>query len=147
MLELPAPLLDYIHTITVENRSLAYLLVRKDGCLSKWGGNLSAYGFTDLQQGEYVGEQVFFLEGLLPLQSSPIFLSCIKTEYGVSADVHLFPSDEGDWVLLLDATLDELQRSLIQQGNDLSLIRQEHFRISKRYIENNDAENQGLKKK
>ena len=143
MLELPTPVLDYIHAITVENRSLAYLLVKKDGRLSKWGGNLSAYGFTELQQGEYVGEQVFFLEGLLPLQSSPIFLSCIKTEYGVSADVHLFPSDEGDWVLLLDATLDELQRSLIQQqGNDLSLLRQEHFRISKRYIESNDAENQ-----
>lgn len=143
MFELPAPVLDYIHTITVENRSLAYLLVKKDGCLSKWGGNLLAYGFTELQQGEYVGEQVFFLEGLLPLESSPIFLSCIKTEYGLSTDVHLFPSDEGDWVLLLDATLDELQRSLIQQqGNDLSLIRQKHFQLSKRYIENNDAENQ-----
>ena len=143
MLELPAPLLDYIHTITVENRSLAYLLVKKDGSLSRWGGKLSAYGFTELQQGEYVGKQVFFLEGLLPLESSPIFLSCIKTEYGLSADVHLFPSDEGDWVLLLDATLDVLQRSLIQQqGNELSLLRQEHFRISKRYIESNDAENQ-----
>lgn len=45
-------------------------------------------------------------------------------ESGISADVHIFSADEGDWVLLLDATLYESQRSLVQQkGNDLSLIR------------------------
>lgn len=122
MLNIPSPVLDYIHSITVENRSLAYLLVSRDGCLSNWGGNLTAYGITNLQKGEYVGEQVCFLEGLLPLDGSPIFLPCIKVEDGLSTDVHLFPGDEGDWVLLLDATLEENQRRLIQQKcNDLSL--------------------------
>jgi hypothetical protein len=39
---------------------------------------------------KYVKEQVVFLEGLLPLDDSPIFLPGIKTEDGLSADVHLF---------------------------------------------------------
>ena len=91
MLDLPAVVLDYIHTLTVENRSPAYLLVEKDGCLSRWGGKLAAYGVTHLQKGDYVGQQVFFLEGLLPLDGSPMFLPCIKTKDGLCADVHLVP--------------------------------------------------------
>ena len=123
MLNLPSPVIDYILILTVENRSLGYLLVEKDSRLSKWGGKLAAYGITNLQKGEYVGEQVYFLEGLLPLDDVPMFLPCIKVANGLSADVHLFPGNEGDWVLLLDATLEENQRSLIQQKiNDLRLL-------------------------
>lgn len=123
MLNLPSPVIDYILILTVENRSLGYLLVEKDGRLSNWGGKLGAYGITNLQKGEYVGEQVYFLEGLLPLDDVPMFLPCIKVANGLSADVHLFPGNEGDWVLLLDATLEENQRSRIQQKvNDLRLL-------------------------
>jgi hypothetical protein len=109
----------------VETRSLAYLLVNKDGCLSAWGGKLAAYGVQNLQKDESVGQQVFFLEGLLPLDDFPLFLPRIKTEYGICADVHLFPSEEGDWVLLLDATLEEMQLSLIQQQTNNSILIQE----------------------
>ncbi len=123
MLNLPSPVIDYILILTVENRSLGYLLVEKDGRLSNWGGKLAAYGITNLQKGQYVGEQVYFLEGLLPLDDFPMFLPCIKIADGLSADVHLFPGNDGDWVLLLDATLEENQRSLIQQKiNDLRLL-------------------------
>ena len=130
MLDLPSPIINYLHSLTFENRSPAYLLVDKNGCLSEWGGKLAAYGITNLQKGQYVTEQLFFLEGLLPGDDFPIFLPCIKTEYGRCADLHILPADEGDWVLLLDATLEEIQHSLIQQqGNDLSLLRQEQARI------------------
>lgn len=130
MLDLPAPVLDYIHRLTVDNRSPAYLLVEKDGCLSRWGGKLAAYGVTNLQKGEHVGKQVVFLEGLFPLNGVSIFLPCIKMEDGLAADVHLIPGDEGDWVLLLDATLEEDQRSLIQQKvNDLSLLQEKQSKI------------------
>ncbi len=123
MLNLPSPVIDYILILTVENRSLGYLLVEKDGRLSNWGGKLAAYGITNLQKGQYVGEQVYFLEGLLPLDDFPMFLPCIKIADSLSADVHLFPGNDGDWVLLLDATLEENQRSLIQQKiNDLRLL-------------------------
>lgn len=142
MLGFPARVLDYIHTLTVKNRSPAYLLVEKDGSLSSWGGKLAKYGVTNLQRGVCVGEQVCFLEGLLPLDNFPIFLPCIKTEEGLCTDVHLFPGDEGDWVLLLDASKEENQRSLVQQkGNDLSLLRQKQSRILNQHLGNDFTEN------
>jgi class 3 adenylate cyclase len=135
MLDLPNPILDYIYTLTFENRSPAYLFVEKTGRLSSWGGKLTVYGITNLQTGQFVGEQILFLEGLFPLDDYPIFLPCIKNESGRSVDVHIFPGNEGDWVLLLDATLEEIQRRLIQQqGNDLSLLRQQQSQILNLYL-------------
>lgn len=125
MSHLPEPIVEYIHQLIVEDRSPAYFFVQKDGCLSSWGGKLSLYGFTNLQRGESVERQILFLAGLLPFRSLPIILPCIKMESGVAADVHIFTADEGDWILLLDASLYERQCTIIQQqGNDLSLIRQ-----------------------
>lgn len=130
MLDLPTPIIDYIYRLTLESRSPAYFLVDKAGCLCHWGGNLSAYGVRNLQTGDYVEQQVLFLAGLLPLDDEPIFLPCIKMESGLSADIHIFSTTEGDWVLLLDASLHEIQRSQVQQkSNDLSLIRKKQSRI------------------
>ncbi|MBD1934196.1 MULTISPECIES: hypothetical protein [Cyanophyceae] len=42
MLDLPYPILDYLYKLTIQNRSPAYLFVKKNGCLSNWGGNLAA---------------------------------------------------------------------------------------------------------
>ncbi|MDZ7962523.1 MAG: hypothetical protein RMY34_32440 [Aulosira sp. DedQUE10] len=132
MLEFPTPVIAYLLTFILEERSLAYLLVKKDGCLSAWGGNLAAYGVSNLQKGEHITEQAFFLEGLLPLDDFPLFLPRMKTEYGICADLHLFPSEEGDWVLMLDAMWDERHHSLVQQqANDLSLLQEKLTKILK----------------
>ncbi|MFH7030986.1 MAG: hypothetical protein ACHBN1_37980 [Heteroscytonema crispum UTEX LB 1556] len=125
MLDVPTPIIAYILTMMIETRSLAYLLVKKDGCLLAWGGKLTVYGVNNLRKGENIGQQVFFLEGLLPLDDVPLFLPRMKTEYGICADVHIFPAEEGDWVLLLDATLAEMQLSLIQQQANSSVLSQE----------------------
>lgn len=141
MLHLPEPVINYISELTVENRSLAYFLINKDGCLSCWGGKLSFYGFANLQSGNSVEQQVLFLAGLLPLSGLPIFLPCIKMESGIAADVHIFSADEGDWVLLLDASLYESQHSLVQQkGNDLSLIRQKQAKSLNQQLQQQIAE-------
>ena len=141
MLNLPRPVLDYIYSLSVENRSAAYLLIEKDGGLSDWGGELKVYGITNLQKGERIEEKLFFLQGLLPLEDSPMFLPYIKTEYGLSANIHIFPGDEGDWVLLLDATLDEMQQSAVQQkGNELSLIKEKQSKLLNQYLGKNVAE-------
>ncbi len=130
MLDMPNPIIAYLVTLMLENRSLAYLLVKKDGCLSAWGGKLADYGVTNLEKGLNIGQQIFFLEGLLPLDDFPLVLPRLKTEDGICADVHLFPSEEGDWILLLDATLDEMQLSLIQQqANDSILLQEKLTRI------------------
>ncbi|BAY27213.1 hypothetical protein NIES2100_70350 [Calothrix sp. NIES-2100] len=130
MLDVPTPVIAYLLTFILEGRSFAYLLVNKDGCLSAWGGKLAIYGVTNLKPGENITEQVFFLEGMLPLDDFPLFLPRMKTEYGVCADVHLFPSEEGDWVLLLDATWDEKHCALIQQqANEFSLLQEKLIKI------------------
>lgn len=75
-----------------------------------------------INPGAKINEQAFFLEGLLPLDDIPLFLPHIKTNNGIALDIHLFPSDEGDWVLLLGSTWDDKYISSIQQRfNDFSL--------------------------
>jgi signal transduction histidine kinase len=122
MFKLPAPVLDYLHTTVVEYRLPAYLLVNSDGRLIDWGGKLEMYGISQLQKGDQITERLHFLEGLLPLDESPIILPYVRTESDLIADVHLIANPEGDWVVLLDATDDARQRQIMQQkGNELSL--------------------------
>lgn len=141
MSELPSTVTDYLCKHTSKIYSPAYLLVQ-DGILSNWGGKLSFYGFINLQRGENIGEQVLFLSGILPLDGSNLFLPCIQMENGIFADVHIFSENQVNWVLLLDATLEENQRRLLQQkGNDLSLLQQKqakllHYHFKKQISEN-----------
>jgi hypothetical protein len=124
MPEVPKSIIVYVINFMLESRSLAYILVSKNGNPSIWGGKLAAYGITELHRNENIGQQIFFLEGLLPLDDCPVYLPRIKTEDGISTDVHIFPSSEGDWVLLLDASLEEIELSLIQQlAHDSVLFR------------------------
>lgn len=125
MLDVPKPIVMYLINLLWENRSLAYLLVKKSGQIESWGGNLIDYGVKNLTKGANVFQKVFFLEGLLPLEDTPVFIPRVKTDEGICADLHMFPSAEGDWVILLDATLDEMQLSLIQQqANNTNLAKE-----------------------
>jgi hypothetical protein len=126
MLDIPMPIIIYLLNLIIEQHSLAYLLVNKDGYLSQWGGKLTLYGVFALHKEEKAEKQIFFLEGLLPLDDEPILIPRIKTEYGICADVHLFPSKDGDWVLFLDASLEELHLEFIQQHlNESTLIQEQ----------------------
>ena len=125
MADLPASLLNIVYSLVVEGRSLAFLLVAKNGSLVTWGGAVEAYGMGQLQKGQKIGEQVIFLEGFLPLDGPPLLLPCVEVGPGLFADVYVGQGDGGDWVLLLDATADEMQRRRMQQKvNDLSLLRE-----------------------
>ena len=117
--------------MTVKERSLAYLLVGKDGALIDTGGALSTYGLESIRTGERLGKELFFLEGLLPVDGEPVVLPRVKTESGRSADIHIFSGEEGDWVLLLDASSEEARERLLQQSmNELSLLRRKLSKIS-----------------
>lgn len=123
MPSLPSSISDFMLKLVADTRTPAFLLVANDGRLSEWGGDLKSYGIEDLRKDKPVGEQVFFLEGMLPLDTSPMFLPYVKTDSGLSADVYLFNNEEGNWVLLLDATWEARKRKAIQQkANDLSLF-------------------------
>ncbi|HEY0546418.1 MAG TPA: PAS domain S-box protein [Pyrinomonadaceae bacterium] len=122
MSNLPTQITDFMLKLMGDTRSPAYLLVQDDGRLIEWGGNVAVYGIRDLEKEMNAGEQVLFLEGMLPLETSPTFLPYMKSESGLYADVYLMRGDEGTWVLFLDATFDARKRKAIQQkANDLSL--------------------------
>jgi signal transduction histidine kinase len=122
--------LDFLQAHIQETRSPAYLVVDKSGRLRDWGGKLSMYGITRLRKGAVATGQVHRLEGLLPLDDSPLHCPCVEMAAGTFADIHIFPGDEREWVLFLDATADEVQRRLLQQkANDLSLLQQHQAKI------------------
>jgi PAS domain S-box-containing protein len=122
MLNLPSSVNDFMLKLVRETRSPAFLTVQNDGTLNGCGGNLTVYGIHDLEMGQRAADQVLFLEGMLPLESSPMFLPYVKTDSGLYADVYLLRSDEGTSVVFLDATFDARKRKAIQQkANDLSL--------------------------
>jgi PAS domain S-box-containing protein len=130
MPSLPSPINEFMLKLTRDTRSPAYLLVQKDSRLADWGGDLAAYGIEDLRKDQPAGAQVFLLEGMLPLDTSPLFLPYVKTDSGLSADIYLFDSEEGTWVLLLDATWEARKRRAIQQkANDLSLYVTEQQKV------------------
>ena len=135
MVEPPSPIRDYLQNLTGEQYSPAYLLVNRDGILAEMGGELENYGLTELQKGVSVEEQVFFLTGILPQDDSKSVLDCIEVKPDVFADIHVFPGDEGFWVLLLDATSEAKQQFVIQQkANELSLLRDRLSGIMDQYI-------------
>jgi hypothetical protein len=119
---LPPPIQSHLHDLIAEDRSPAFLLSDDQGNLMAMGGNLSLYGLHNLQLHAALSDQVFLLEGLLPLTGEEMMLPCVHTESGTPADLHFLKANEGDYVLFLDATQLELQQRLMQQkGNELSL--------------------------
>jgi signal transduction histidine kinase len=128
---LPAPVLDFLQAHIQDTQSPAYLVVDKGGRLRDWGGKLSMYGITHLRKGVAIAAKAYFLEGLLPSEEAPMYCPCVETASGTFADIHIFPGDERDWVLLLDATAAEMQRRLLQQrANDFSLLHERQAKVS-----------------
>jgi signal transduction histidine kinase len=136
MAQLPSSVLAYLSRLAADHRSPAYLLTNEEGLLCDWGGELATYGIADLRAGEPIGQQVFFLEGLMPLAEEGLILPCMQTEPGRPADLHLFSTPAGDCALLLDASISERQQRLMQQkGNESSLNYQRLLKeIQKREI-------------
>ena len=91
---LPAPVRDFLQTYIQDTRSPAYLVVDKGGRLRDWGGKLSTYGITRLRKGAAITGGVHCLEGLLPLDDSPMYVPCVETASGMFADIHIFPAHD-----------------------------------------------------
>src|SRR5262245_2738033 len=127
MPDLPTPVQAYVHKRLLAPRAPAYLLIRQDGRLAAWGGELAMYGITDLQPGSAAEQQVPALAGLFPFDNMPLYIPCIETASGLFADFHVFPADAGAWVLLLDVTADAVQRRLLQQKANEMILLQEHY--------------------
>ena len=117
MPEMPPAVHAYLQTLVRHERAVAYLLADPRGRLVDAGGDLAAYGLDALPRGADLGEEVVFLAGLLPLEGTTLVLSSVSTDADRAADLHLFPGEGGDWVVLLDATAAARQQRVVQQRN------------------------------
>jgi PAS domain S-box-containing protein len=133
--DFPASVLAYLHAHIRAARRPAYLLV--DGVHSRllaWGGELTVYDMAHVQRGHDVIQYMPVLAGLLPLSTSPLVFPDVEMSASCSADLHLFPTTEGDWIVLLDATQEVTQRRLLQQKvNDLNLAQGQQTRALEQY--------------
>jgi PAS domain S-box-containing protein len=126
----PEPITERLLAVMASERSPAYLGVDARGVLRELGGPLRDYGLGRLELGSSAAGQVFFLEGLLPLEGPAIFLPCLKTEEGLTADVHIFKDGSLDWVLFLSAASNEIRAHFQQQRvNEASLDRERDRRV------------------
>jgi len=122
MFELPEPIQKFLVKLISDTRLPAYMFIQSDGILKLSGGMLSVYGIGALNNDKPISEQVLFLEGLLPLTSSPLFLPHLNIDNNFAADVYLFNGNEGTWIVMLDASSEVRKRKPLQQkAHDLSL--------------------------
>ncbi len=122
MTELPAPIREFIDTLTDDLLAPAFLLVGEEGGLAEWGGALDSYGLSGLTEGMKVADEFVFLAGVLPVDTGGVFLPNVQTRDQVFADIYFFHRPQGTWILLLDATDNVKKRQALQQRTyDVSL--------------------------
>ena len=129
MLNLPQPIVAFLCSTIVRDRSPAYLQVNKEGDLLAYGGACDRYGLDPLNLNQPIDDQIFFLAGLLPLQEAAMHIPFLQLAEDIIAEVHIFAEEQHDWVVLFDATSENEEHVLIQQKiNDLSLLRRKQAR-------------------
>jgi signal transduction histidine kinase len=135
MQALPSPVVGYLQGLLAQTRFPAFLLVDKQGHLRECGGDLSTYGLVHPPKGSPVIAQVPFLTGLLPANDGPIVCPCLEIRAGLFIDLHIFPGDDGDWVLLLDASADAGERRRLQQRvQELTLMLERQSRALRQHL-------------
>ncbi|NJK41552.1 MAG: hypothetical protein HC934_09720 [Acaryochloridaceae cyanobacterium SU_2_1] len=124
MRDLPVPVVQFLCSTVIQDRSLVYLQISKQGQLLAADGDLSHYGLENLVLGQTLGGQLFFLEGLVPLAETVLHIPFLQIQNNVAIELYIFEDHSVDWVILLDSSSDRNQQTLVQQKvNDLSLLR------------------------
>ena len=140
MLALPQELIDYWLSFSLADKSPAFFQVTGDGALMSWGGVTEQYSPLPLAKGTFIGEYFPFLAHSFPMQNVTESMQWIETEAGQVLDAHFhFASTQG-WILFVDSG-DEAQKvqSLMQQGNELKLLRQKYDKVVKRQLEREES--------
>ncbi len=97
---LARPVWMHLEEFILRTRSPAYLGIGAGGAIEAWGGALESYGLSGLEKGDWDGERLFFLEGLLPADEDPLYLPCVEVA-AKRIEIHLFRAEGLDWVVLL----------------------------------------------
>src|SRR5262249_29958116 len=112
----PREIAEYLQLRVLARRSPAFLVTDPHARVLSAGGDLVRYGLASLREGEAAPRPAYFLEGLLPLDTSASVLSRVQIAADVFADIHLFQIASGDCVLLLDSSDEVQERAEIEQA-------------------------------
>jgi class 3 adenylate cyclase len=133
MESLPANLAEKLRELTFNERAVAYLQIDAALVLVGAGGHLENYGLAAVRLGEPAVEQVFFLEGLLPLHETPFFVPSVELECGRAADLHFYLDADTVWVVLLDVTAyRDATRRLQQKAYEMTLLQEKEAQLNRR---------------
>ena len=123
---LPTPVDDHLRRLTTGVFEPAFFLVDAESVVREAGGWLDRYGLDDLRVDRPADEQLWFLEGVLPLDGpESLVLPSVQISEGRPTHIHLIPDQRGTWVLLVDASGEHAQQQLYQQAvNRRDLLRQ-----------------------
>jgi hypothetical protein len=135
VLSLPHALSQYWFSYSLGKNDPAYFQVTSSGELLNWGGAIERYGSPTLKRGEPMGEIFPFLADAFPLHNVTESMQWIQTDGGLILDAHFcFEATEG-WILFVESG-DEARKvqSLVQQGNELRLLRQNYDNIVQRQL-------------
>jgi signal transduction histidine kinase/ActR/RegA family two-component response regulator len=119
----PAPVSEYLIDWLSRKYRCGYIMLNKNGNVVSWGGDLVRLGVGPLAEGRPIAEQLFFMEGLLPLAEPFLQLPLIKPDAEHVWDVHLFKAGDDCGLVILDASRDAQKMEAFQQNaNELALI-------------------------
>ena len=127
---IPPEVAEYLHGLVLGERPIAWLAVDAAQTLIAAGGALAAHGLDAIQSGHPAPEQLCFLEGLLPLATSPFRLQHVQTADGRAADLHLFVAGDRVWVVLIDSAAERNAAQRVQQkAYDMTLLSEREARL------------------
>ena len=130
MHDLPEQVSDSLLHLVYSQRFLAHAVIDEEETLIGAGGHLDHYGLDGLEVGRSASQQLYFVEGMLPLVETPFLIRSLGMPSGRIADVHLFADEDLVWVVLLDTTAehDEAQR-VQQKAYDMTLLSEREARL------------------
>ena len=114
-MNLPMPVSTYLLDWLSQHRRFCYIMLDMNGRVLSWGGELDRLGIGSLTQGRSLSEQLVFMEGLLPIAESALELPLVKPDLEHVWNVHLFRSDGGYGLLIMDAGIDAQKLEVFQQ--------------------------------
>ncbi len=112
MVQLPKPVWAFLQEWLPHRFVFAYILVDPQGAVRSWGGDLEGLGLPALEKDRPITDQLLFTEGLFPTQVPSLYLPMVKMAPDRSLDVHLFQTESGHGLFLVDVT--EKDRTITQ---------------------------------
>ena len=120
----PVQIENKIRSLNIHDTILIFFLLDPKGIILEFGGQFEALRIERPEKGNNIQDTVIFMEGLLPLEQSSLELFFIKIHPEISVDAHLYKTEQGYALLILDATTQEKEQRKTQQVYNVKHLNQ-----------------------